>query len=122
MDDIIRRCAKRNTTNPSSLGYIDKEVINKCYGFTYKSHFRDMLIQVIGIVGVEKVEAKIDPVIDSVFRSNLGSLKNIRDSEAHTHLKGFTRTIDAPSVTIAKFNPIYLGLKEYDRVIGQQIG
>jgi hypothetical protein len=81
-----------------------------------------MLIQVIGIVGVEIVEGNVDPVKDSLFRSSLGSLKTVRDSEAHTHLKGFTRTIDAPSVTMAKFNPIYDGLKEYDRVVREKIG
>lgn len=122
MDDVVLCCAKRNTNLAASFNYVKTEVVNKCYGFHYKSHFRPMLIQVIGIVGVEIVETNVDTVKDALFRSNLGSLKIVRDAEAHTHLKGFTRTIDAPSVTMSKFNPIYDGLKEYDRVIREKIG
>jgi len=47
----------------------------------------------------------------------LTSLKTQRNTEAHTHLRGTTRTINAPSVTIAQFQPLYEGLMEFGRVI-----
>jgi hypothetical protein len=122
MDDVVLRCAKRNLKSPSALKLVEDAVIKNCYGFTYKKHFRHMLVQVIGLTGVERVETMVDPAIDSQFRSDLGNLKVARDAEAHMHLKGFTRSIDAPSLNLARFNSLYTGLKEYDRVIKDEIG
>jgi len=44
-------------------------------------------------------------------------LKAQRNKEAHTHVKGVTRNINAPSLTMAQFQPLYEGLCEFDRVI-----
>jgi len=47
----------------------------------------------------------------------LSSLKIVRNAEAHTHLEGRTRTLNAPSVTIGQFQPICDGLIEFEREI-----
>ena len=38
-------------------------------------------------------------------------LKTARDAEAHTHINGVTREINAPSITISQFADVYQGLK-----------
>lgn len=74
-----------------------------------------MLIQLVGLITVEKLEAKLDPVKFQIMISTLGTLKQSRDSEAHTHIKGVTRVIDAPSLTRNRFTSIYDGLKNIEK-------
>ena len=50
----------------------------------------------------------------SCAESTLGTLKAARDAEAHTHIKGVTRRINAPSVTLCQFVAVYDGLVEVD--------
>jgi hypothetical protein len=76
-----------------------------------------MLIRLLGLVNVEKIEARIDQNKHQRMTAALSSLKTQRNTEAHTHLRGTTRTINGPSVTIAQFQPLYEGLTEVDRVI-----
>jgi len=122
MDDIILRCAKRKLKEAGNFKYTDETIVQPNHGFTYKSHFRRMLIQLLGIITAEKIEALVDPVKAAGLKSQLGTLKISRNSEAHTHLKGLTKTIDSPSVTLARFPFIYDGLKEYESVIRKTIG
>jgi hypothetical protein len=76
-----------------------------------------MLIQTIGIIFTEKLEKKLDPGSFASMKSTLITLKQARNSEAHTHIKGITRSIDAPSVTKSKFLIVYNGLKDIDTKI-----
>jgi hypothetical protein len=122
MNDIIMRCATRKLKLPSSRKYAEKQIVKPNYGFTYDGHFRKMLIQLMGIITTERIERLVDPLTSDVFKSQLKSLKTVRNSEAHTHLKGFTRSIDAPSVTLGRLPSIYSGLNEYDRVIRKHVG
>jgi hypothetical protein len=73
-----------------------------------------MLMQLIGIINLEKLELKLDPAKFDPMKATLEDLKKSRDKEAHTHLKGVTKTLDAPSVTRARFVVIYDGLKEIE--------
>jgi DNA (cytosine-5)-methyltransferase 1 len=75
------------------------------------------LISLIGIVTCEKLEAQVPVAIYTKFTAQLQSLKVARDSLAHTYLKGSaaTMTIDAPSVTKARFADIHDGLKAYEQ-------
>ena len=117
MDDLILRCAIRNLKNAENRKFVRKKIIKPTYGFDYEDHFRKMLIQLIGIINVEKIERKVDPLLRDSLKSNLSTLKEARNPEAHTHIKGVARTIDAPSVTLSHFPPVYDGLKEYERII-----
>ena len=122
MDDIIIRCAHRKLKLASSIKFTERQIVKPNYGFTYDGHFRKMLIQLVGIITTEKIERLVDPTISDIFKSQLESLKSVRNSEAHTHLKGFTRSIDAPSATLGRLPSIYSGLNEYDRVIRKHVG
>lgn len=113
MDDIIIKCAHRNIKDKRYQKEVN-EIVKRNYGFDYEKNFRSMLIQVIGRVGVCKLERRIDPVKFQVLQSTLSKLKTYRDSEAHTHIKGITKRLDAPSLTKANYLLVYDGLIEID--------
>jgi hypothetical protein len=75
------------------------------------------LIRLMGLIAVEKLEKKVDQSVYASMTAALSSLKTIRNSEAHTHLKGTTRTLNAPSVTVGQFQTLYQGLTEFERKI-----
>lgn len=110
MDDVIRQCAKKHLKDTRNINYVETTVIKRTFAFDYVK-FRLMLISVVGLINVEKIEKKLDPSIKSKFEAVLTSLKTARDAEAHTHIKGVTRAINAPSLTIAQFADVYQGLK-----------
>lgn len=114
MDDVVQRCANRVLKVRANKTYITNNVIKPTYGFEYEKHFKKMLISVVGLMSVEKVEAKVDRQKYERFKSALGSLKVARNREAHTHLKGVMRTVDAPSVTLNHFNHVYEGLVDFE--------
>lgn len=117
MDDVIMRCAIRHLKEPANRQYCRKEFVERTYGFDYHNNFRFMLVRLLGLINVESIEARVDRHKLDSMTAALSSLKVQRNTEAHTHLKGITHTINAPSVTIAQFQPLYEGLREFDRVI-----
>lgn len=114
MDGIIQTLAKRYLTEKSNLDYIDDPVIKRTYGFDYNSNFRNMLIQLIGMINIERLENNVDTTKFHIMKSTLGSLKQCRDLQAHTHIKGTTQIIDSPSLTQNRFQKIYDGLKDVE--------
>jgi len=117
MDDIIRRCAHKNLKINRNLRMIENVIIKRTSGFEYNQHFRQMLVKTIGLINLEKLEKKFDPVKFQLLEITLESLKRARNNEAHTHIKGTTRRIDAPSVTISRFLIVYDGLMNIDQEI-----
>jgi hypothetical protein len=117
MDDIVLRCAMRLLKDPDNRHYCQVNIVRRTYGFDYQENFRFMLIRLVGLAAVEKVEARVDSAKLSLMESALSTLKSQRNTEAHTHVKGTTRTINAPSVTMSQFVPLYEGLMEFDRVL-----
>jgi hypothetical protein len=114
MDDIVLRCAKRRIKDGNNTKMVADVIIKKNYGFDYQRNFRRMLISLVGLAGVERLEKKLNPPIHTLFVSTLQTLRTARNAEAHTYVKGTTRAIDAPSVTLSRFQPIYLGLRALD--------
>ena len=47
----------------------------------------------------------------------LTALKPSRDVHAHTYLKGTTLKLDAPSITLARFDTVYAGLRDVEVVL-----
>ena len=114
MDDIVLRCANRNLKVRKNRDFVKDPIIERVYGFEYHKHFRAMLIRVVGLITLEKVEKRVDQTKFHLMKTSLGHLKDPRNLQAHTHLKGTTRRLDAPSVTISKFNEVYEGLKNFE--------
>jgi hypothetical protein len=117
MDDMVLRCSIRHLKKPNNRKYCTDEIVKRTYGFDYQKNFRFMLIRLLGLVVVEKLEGQVDPTKYSTMKSTLASLKTLRDGEAHTHLKGMARSLNAPSLTMTQLQPIYEGLMEFDRAI-----
>jgi hypothetical protein len=116
IDKMILKCAKRKIKDNKNYKYIKDKIVDKNYEFDYEKHFRNMMVQIIGLHSFEKVENKMNSAILLNFKSTLGTLKKIRDSEAHTHLVP-TRRIDAPSTTQRHFSHLYNGLIEFERCL-----
>jgi hypothetical protein len=117
MDDVVIRCSKRRIKLAKNAKLVQDQIVDRTYGFDYERHFRSMLIRLIGLVGVEKLEKQLDPAVHSKFVSTLVSLKTVQDTEAHTYVKGVTKNIDAPSVTLARFTDIYAGMTAIDQLL-----
>jgi hypothetical protein len=122
MDDVVLRCAVRCLKVSGNRAYVETAIVKRNYGFEYERHFRGMLGRVVGLAHVERIERRVDPSIHARFIGTLSTLSTVRNAEAHTHLKGVTRAINAPSVTRAQFADVYAGLVEYDRVLRKYIG
>ncbi len=116
MDNIVRMCCHRIIKDKKEHKEID-QIIKRNSGFEYDLHFRNMLTHVIGRTGVIKLEKEIDPKKFQVLKATLSTLKTSRDTEAHTHTKGITKRLDAPSVTRANYKKVYDGLMEIDNTL-----
>ena len=117
MDELIHRCSRRNLKIQQNRDYCLNEIVKPTYGFDYHKHFRAMLIRLLGLICLEEIESKLDQAKLVTLKSTLGNLRVVRDSVAHTHLKGVTRTLDAPSLTIRSFQRVYDGLLDLDQTM-----
>lgn len=117
MDQIVLRSAKRHLKLPENLKLCESEFVGKTYGFDYNKNFRMMLIKTIGLIEVERIETSVNQAKHGAFKAALDSLKKVRNTLAHTHLKGATRTLDAPSMAMQHLNNVHQGLVEIDRMM-----
>ena len=115
IDEIILRHCNRKLKNHENKEYCKNKIIKTTYGFQYLQNVRPMLINLIGLIGVEKLENELEKTAQiTLLKNNLGNLKVSRNEAAHTHLKGVTRTYNAPSRTIGDFNRIFTILEKLD--------
>ncbi|PKH80722.1 hypothetical protein CXF60_08435, partial [Psychrobacter sp. 4Bb] len=56
MDNIIQMCANRLLRLQATKTHVQKQVIDRNYGFDYKNHFLKMLSSVIGFMNIERLE------------------------------------------------------------------
>ncbi len=106
-DDIIIRHGNRNLKLLDNKLYTQEKIVNPNYGFDYKKNIRPMFISLIGLIQMEKLEKELEKTGKILLlKTYLGSLKVIRNKAAHTHLKGVTRTYNAPSQTLGDFQRI----------------
>ena len=113
MDDVVQQSCKRKINDERFKREVD-QFIKNTYGFEYQKHFRTMLVQVIGYSNFAKLEKKIDALKLEQFLSALANLKTFRHQLAHTHFKGVTVQIPAPSVTKSNFVFSSAGIREFD--------
>ena len=119
MDEIVTNCYAR-CLSVSSNQKICKKAVGGTYGFDYQKHFRKMLGTVIGLTGIERLERTADSAKIARLEGALTSLKLIRDTHAHTHIKGAIPNLSAPSVILSQFNSIWDGLKEIERRLAER--
>jgi len=117
MDDIVLRCANR-TVKKSENKDAYREKVKAVYGFEYEKHFRFMLIQLIGLVDIEKIEKNMGEADVEQFRQLLKTLKGQRNKLAHTHLKRkYPIQVFSPSRTISEFEKVYIYLVRYQEAL-----
>jgi hypothetical protein len=113
MDDVVLRSTNRVLPKQAYRNLVIKKV-DRCYGFKYKDHFREMLIYLHGVAVISKMEASVDQANFQKMKGALTQLKGDRDSHAHTHAKAAIPSVNAPSVTKRLFNDVLEGLLEID--------
>ncbi|UXE62888.1 MAG: hypothetical protein KA717_09415 [Woronichinia naegeliana WA131] len=106
-DEIILDYIQLNLLEGSNIESV-RNMVRRNPSFDYEK-FRAFLIHIIGIISVERLEAKLKQQQDILQRikSELGALQKKRNDLAHTHLKEITPSYDAPSVTYNNFLKIY---------------
>ena len=83
--------------------------LNSIYGFQYGKEFRSIMVELVGVVGFEKIEDKL-PLQCQQLESALAELKQSRDKCAHTYTKP-TTAIDAPTKMLGLLAKIETVLK-----------
>ncbi len=114
MDDLTKRAAKslKEAANTKERD----QIIKTNYGFDYDRNFRGMLIKMIGLVGVEALEKRLDMVIHQKMKVALTNLKIVRNQVSHTYVKNISLgTISAPSLTHSYFLDVYNGLLDMEK-------
>lgn len=103
MDEIVKEYSATKLSEPRNQIYFKKNSINRTNGCDYKSHFRPMLIYLIGLKGIEKLEANLQAQgVLQILSGQLGSLWSLRKPAAHTTIVGVTTTYQSPS-TMKKY-------------------
>ena len=114
LDTLILRHAKHTLASTSEYDKYKKEVVEKQSGFGYKENIVPMLVGLIGRVGATEFESHHVAAELDVLKSTLGTLKVARNAHAHTHLKGMTVTVMAPSLLKVHFEQVNKGLNKVD--------
>lgn len=113
LDEAVTRAGSRILKEETSKKYL-KDKIKKVYGFEYEKHLKSMIVCLVGVSGFEDIERSIDSSIIINFKNELNTLKDRRNSLAHTYTRGVTHHYDAPSITIARLEKVVAGVKAYD--------
>lgn len=77
-------------------------VIDSTYGFHYDSHFRQMLLKLVGIKKLEQIENNLSTEIP-ILKSQLGTLWSKRKVAAHTSIEGVTLNFFAPNILLGSY-------------------
>lgn len=114
IDALVLRHAKHILFTTDEYDRYRKEIVDKQYGFHYKDNIVPMLVGLFGRSGVNEFESYHNRVVLEMLKSSLGSLKEARNAYAHTHIKGVTPTVMAPSLLQVYFVRVCDGLNEME--------
>lgn len=96
------------------------ERVRKIYSFEYDRPIRSVIECLVGLRGVETLETTVKPAAFTPMVAALSALKTSRNKLAHTHVPGTQAQIDAPSVTISRFDQVTFGLR-HTNVVFQRL-
>lgn len=117
MDDIIIS-SSNNLLEQSNIDHIKQSVVGKTYGFNYETHFRPMLLSIVGIKYLELLESDVDNNGDlTILKSELSTLWGIRKKAAHTSISGVALSFHAPNTIKNSLNRIYPILQKIESLI-----
>ncbi len=120
-DRLIRLVAHGRISDPT---WIENQVIDITYGFSYNRHWRAMLCKVVGEVFALRVEDAMElahPTELQQLKSLLGELWKDRCSFAHADLSANREntqiTFNAPSVAIDRHTKLKGILGRYEKIM-----
>ena len=116
IDDLILRHSTRRIKDPDNIKTVEN-FVKKNSGFNYERNFRFLLMRLLGVVDLEQFEMHIDNFKQTKMKVEMENLSKLRNILAHTYIKGTTFTIDAPSITISRYEVIYAGLANYEECL-----
>lgn len=107
-DEIALTYATAKLADAQNIELLEKEIVGKVYGCTYKEHFRSMLIRIIGITKVETFENTLRGLgILQILIDQPSSLWAIRKRAAHTTVAGVTPSFQTPSTMRTYLNSLH---------------
>ena len=116
MDEIVKEYSATKLSEPKNQKYFEKNSINRTNGCDYKTHLRPMLINLIGLKGIEKLEVNLQAQgVLQILSGQLGSLWSLRRPAAHTTIAGITSNYQSPSTMktyLVSLYPILTTLEE----------
>lgn len=117
VDFLVLRHAKHTLSTAGECAKFKKDVVDKQHGFNYKENIVPMLVGLFGRVRMAEFESYYDAAQLDVLKSTLGSLKLARNDHAHTHLKGVTVTVMAPTKLAEYLDKVIVGLNEMEMAL-----
>ena len=103
MDEIVKEYSATTLSELENQEYFKEKIIDKTYGCDYRSHFRPMLINLIGLKGIEELEVNLKAQgVLQILADQLSSLWGLRRRAAHTTIVGVTAYYQSPS-TMKKY-------------------
>jgi hypothetical protein len=109
VDEIFVTCAPKHVNETRYLQQFSVKLQNT-YGFSEKKHLKPLIITLVGMNGLEKLEASCDPRFLGALLRNLNELTAMRNSLAHTYIKGFAITIESPQLILRRLDQVADGL------------
>jgi len=120
LDEITLNYARVKLTEPKNIELLENEIVGKIYGCDYKTHFRIMLIKIIGLTNIEKLELELKSLgVFQILVSQLGSLSSLRNPAAHTTIAGVMPTFNAPSTMTVYLNSLHPILVTVENELGK---
>jgi len=117
VDDLVLGTGRRLIIEPADYAEFEQQVVARTYGFHYGQHIRPILVSLVGLTGVERLEAQVNPARFHPMCAELGTLKSVRDSHAHSFTNGATTNLDAPSAIRGRYTRVRNGLADLETVL-----
>ena len=112
-DEIARNSVRRKLRTKVSRSLLENK-IKRTHGFDYDQHAQQLLGIALGTVKLSELEKKLEKNGHlTVLRAQLNALKTQRNLVAHKYVRGTTLELEAPSVTLNRFENIYPILQDY---------
>lgn len=112
VDELVLKHAKHCLRDAAVIEKFQKDVVEKQWGLGYKENLVPMLIGLFGRTGLAEFESYFDEARLDLFKATLGTLRQARNAQAHTHVQGVTMTVMSPSVLRGHFDSACSGLAD----------
>jgi hypothetical protein len=116
IDDLVRYCPQKALIVSGSDFDFVNSVINKNSGFDYKENLRKMMKQTVGVITLNRIEAKLDPVLKLSLESALTILRSERNDHAHKPISSANK-FTAPSICLSRLEDVFRGFEEFERIL-----